>query len=68
MCRTVPEKKNGKLYVALAALWRVLHIVRRLDVRADVGHGEALVFFTGAGRTFPKILFTLVKSKFLPAI
>ena len=68
MCRTVPEKKNGKLYVALAAFWRVLDIVRSLDVRADVGHREALVFFTGAGRTFSQILFTLVESKFLSAI
>jgi hypothetical protein len=42
----VPEKKNVKLCVALATFWRILYIFRSLDVRAYVGHREALVLFT----------------------
>jgi hypothetical protein len=33
-----------------------------------MGHREALVLFTGAGRTFSQVLFTLVKGQFLSAI
>ena len=62
------EKKNVKLYVAFAAFWRVLYIIRVLDIRADVSHREALVLCTGAGGTFPEILFALVESEFLSAI
>jgi len=64
----VPEKKNEKLLVAITAFWRILCILRSLDVRADVRHGEALVFFAGTGRTFPEILLALVQRKFLSAI
>ena len=57
-----------KLNVALTAFWWILDILRSLDVRSDMRHREALVFFTGAGRAFPEILFTLVQGKFLSAI
>ena len=67
-CRTVPEKKNVKLDVAFSAFWRVLDIIRGLDIRTDVRHREALVLFTGTGRAFPEILFALVESEFLSAI
>ncbi len=62
------EKKNEKLLVAFTAFWRIFSILRSLDIRADVRHGEALVFFAGAGGTFPEILFALVQCKFLSAI
>jgi hypothetical protein len=64
----VPGKKNMRSDVTLAAFWRVLYIFRSLDVRADMGHREALVLFAGAGRTFPEVLFALVECKFLSAI
>jgi len=64
----MPEKKNVKLYVAFATFWRVLCIFRCLDVRADVCHRKALVLFTGAGRTFPEVLFALVECEFLAAV
>jgi hypothetical protein len=64
----VPEKKNIKLNVALTAFWRVLYVIRSLDVRADVGHREALVLFTGAGGTFSEVLFALVECEFLSAV
>ena len=57
-----------KLNVAFTALRRVLYIFRSLDVRADVCHGEALVLFTGTGRTFPEILFALIEREFLTAV
>jgi len=44
----VPEKKNVELKVAFTALWRVLYVFCRFDIRADMGHGEALVLCTGA--------------------
>ena len=56
------------LLVAFTAFWRVLCICRRLYVRADVRHREALVFFAGTGGTFPEILLALVQSEFLSAI
>ena len=43
-------------------------ILRRLDVRADVRHREACVFFARAGGTFPEILLALVQGKFFSAI
>jgi predicted Rossmann-fold nucleotide-binding protein len=64
----VLEKKNEKLLVAFTAFWRIFSILRSLDIRADVRHGEALVFFAGAGGTFPEILFTLVQGKFFSAV
>jgi hypothetical protein len=67
-CCTVPEKKNEKLLVAFTAFWGIFCILRSLDVRADVRHGEALVFFASAGGTFSEILFALVECKFLSAI
>jgi len=65
---TVFEKKNGILHVAFPAFWRVFCVLRCLDIRTDMRHREALVFFTGTCRTFPEILFTFVKSKLLSAI
>jgi hypothetical protein len=62
------EKKNMKLNVALTALWRVLDIFGGLDVRSDMCHREALVLFTGAGRTFSEVLFALVECEFFSAI
>ena len=62
------SKKNGKLEVTFPAFGRVLCILRSLDVRADVGHREALVLFACAGRTLPEILLTLVKGVFLSAV
>ena len=56
------------LLVALSPLWRVLRILRRLDVRADVCHGETLILFTGTLGTFPEILFGLVKRHFPPTV
>lgn len=64
----MPEKKNVRLYVAFAAFWRVLDIIRGLDIRANVGHWEALVLFAGTGGTFPEILFALVECEFFSAI
>jgi len=64
----VPEKKNEKLLVAFTAFWRIFGILRSLDIRADVRHWETRVFFAGTGRTFPEILLTLIKRKFLSAI
>jgi hypothetical protein len=60
--------KNEKLLVAFATFWRMFGILRRFDIRADVCHGEALVFFAGAGGTFPEILLALVQCKFFSAI
>jgi hypothetical protein len=68
MCCTLSEKKNENLLVAFTAFWRIFSILRSLDVRADVRHGEALVFFAGTGGTFPEILFALIQCKFLSAI
>jgi hypothetical protein len=65
---TAHEKKNIKLLIAFATFGRVSGILRSLDIRADVRHREALVFFAGAGRTFPEILLALVQGKFLSAI
>ncbi len=62
-CCTVPEKKNKKLLVAFATFWWIFGIFRRLDIRTDMRHGEALVFFAGAGGTFPEILLALVQCK-----
>jgi hypothetical protein len=64
----VRQVKNKWLLVAFPALWRIFDIFRRLDIRADVGHGETLVFFAGTGWTFPEILLALVKSIFLAAV
>jgi len=57
-----------ELHVAFAAFWRVLGIIRRLDIRPDMGHREALVLFTGAGRAFSEVLLALVESQFLSTV
>jgi len=62
------EKKNKKLLVAFSAFWRIFCILRSLDIRTDMRHGEALVFFAGTGGTFPEILLALVQRKFFSAI
>ena len=62
------KRKMRSLLVAFPAFWRVPGVLRRLDVRADMRHREALVFFAGAGGTFPEILFALVQRKFFSAI
>jgi hypothetical protein len=68
MCCTRMKRKIIQLLIAFTTFGRVFGILRSLDIRADVCHREALVFFTGAGRTFPEILLTLVQGKFLSAI
>jgi hypothetical protein len=60
--------KNKKLLETLSAFWRVLCILGGLDIRADVGHWETLVFLARACRAFPEILFALVKGVFLAAV
>jgi len=64
----VPENKNEKLLVAFTAFRRISCILRSFDVRSDMRHGEALVFFTSAGGTFPEILLAFIQRKFLSAI
>ena len=68
MCCTRMKRKIIELLIAFTTFGRVSGILRSLDIRADMCHREALVFFTGAGRTFPEILLTLVQGKFLSAI
>jgi hypothetical protein len=63
-----PIKKNKKLLVAFSTFGWIFCIFRCLDIRADVCHGETLVFFTGAGGTFPEVLLALVQRKFFSAI
>ena len=65
---TVFKKKNDTLHVAFPAFWRILCVLRCLDIRTDMRHREALVFFAGTGGTFPEILLTLVQRKFFSAI
>ncbi len=64
----MPEKKNESYWLLLTAFRWIFCILRSLNVRAYVRHGEALVFFAGAGGTFPEILFTLVQGKFFSAV
>jgi hypothetical protein len=45
------------LLVTHPTLWRVFCIIRCLDIRPDVCHREALVFFACTLRAFPEILF-----------
>ena len=65
---TMLTEKNKKLLVTLPTFWRIFRVLRCLYIRTDMRHREALVFFTGTSRTFPEILFALVKSEFLSAI
>lgn len=67
-CTFYQKRKTKSLLVAFTAFWRVLCILRSLDVRADMCHREALVLFAGAGGTFPEVLFALVECEFLSAI
>jgi hypothetical protein len=61
-------RKIRSLLVAFATFWWIFSILRCLDVRADVRHWEALIFFAGARRTFSEILFALVQRKLLSTI
>ena len=54
------------LLVALAPLRGIHCVFRRLDIRTDVVHREALVLFTGALRTLPQVLLRLIE-RHLPA-
>lgn len=56
------------LQVALSALGRVNRIFRGLDVRTDVGHREALVFFTGARRAFSEVLLHGIECQLSSAV
>ena len=56
------------LQVALPTLRWMHYILRRLDIRADMGHGEALVLFTRTLRALPEILLNRIKHQFLSAV
>ena len=62
------QKENKRSDVALAAFGRVFDILRGLDVRPDVRHGEALVLFAGTGRAFAEILLARIKRHLFSAV
>lgn len=61
-------QKNKGLLVALATFRRVHRIFWSFDIRADVGHRETLVLFTGTLRTFPEVLLCCIEFHLLSAI
>ena len=62
------KRKMKSYWLLLPRFGGIFGILRSLDIRSDMRHGEALVFFTGAGGTFPEILFTFIQRKFLSTI